>query len=62
MLNIMIILSSYPKIIIVKKKYIVTIYCTVADPFEKFKKTININNKQYSYFNLPEFGPEYGNV
>ncbi|KAL5240184.1 hypothetical protein ACI65C_007594 [Semiaphis heraclei] len=31
----------------------------VTDPFEKFKKTINIGNKEYSYFDLPKFGVEY---
>lgn len=34
----------------------------VTDPFEKFKKTINIGNKEYSYFDLPKFGVEYGNI
>lgn len=33
----------------------------ITDPFEKLKKTVDVNNKQYSYFNLPEFGAEYGN-
>jgi len=34
----------------------------VTDPFEKYKKTINIGNKEYSYFDLPKFGIEYGNI
>ncbi|XP_015364045.1 PREDICTED: cytoplasmic aconitate hydratase-like [Diuraphis noxia] len=31
----------------------------MSHPFEKFKKTINIGNKEYSYFDLPKFGVEY---
>lgn len=30
--------------------------------FDKYKKTLTINNKQYSYFDLSEFGAEYGNI
>lgn len=34
----------------------------LTGPFDKFKKTLTVNNKQYSYFDLSEFGPEYGNI
>ncbi|XP_050543238.1 cytoplasmic aconitate hydratase-like isoform X2 [Daktulosphaira vitifoliae] len=30
--------------------------------FDKIKKTLIINNKSYSYFNLPEFGTEYNQL
>ncbi|KAL4113489.1 hypothetical protein QTP88_017103 [Uroleucon formosanum] len=31
----------------------------MSHPFEKFKKTINVNDKEYSFFDLPKFGVEY---
>jgi hypothetical protein len=34
----------------------------VIDPFESFKKTINVSNKEYTFFDLPKFGVEYGNI
>lgn len=34
----------------------------ITDPFETLKKTINVNSKQYSYYDLPKFGAEYGNI
>ncbi len=35
---------------------------TVIDPYERFKKTINANNKKYTFFDLPKFGDEYSNI
>lgn len=37
-------------------------YIVITDPFEKIRKTVTVGNKEYLYYNLPEFGAEYGNV
>ncbi|VVC40381.1 Aconitase/3-isopropylmalate dehydratase large subunit, alpha/beta/alpha, subdomain 1/3,Aconitase [Cinara cedri] len=31
----------------------------MSHPFENFKKTLTVNNKQYFYFDLSSFGPQY---
>ncbi|XP_025193710.1 cytoplasmic aconitate hydratase-like [Melanaphis sacchari] len=31
----------------------------MSHPFERFKKIINVGNKEYTFFDLPKFGAEY---
>ncbi|KAF0712523.1 cytoplasmic aconitate hydratase-like isoform X1, partial [Aphis craccivora] len=32
------------------------------NPYERFKKTINVSNKNYTFFDLPKFGDEYNQL
>jgi len=34
----------------------------MSHPFESFKKTINVSNKEYIFFDLPKFGVEYDHL
>jgi len=34
----------------------------VINLYERFKKIINVSNKEYTFFDLPKFGNEYSNI
>lgn len=32
------------------------------NPYERFKRTINVSKKEYTFFDLPKFGDEYNQL
>lgn len=54
--------SSYDRKMALSQFTTFLLFIIVADPFQKFKKTTSVNSKEYSYYNLPEFGAEYGKI